>query len=261
MNTGATGIDFILIYNRIEHEPLVSFPDVTYSKNGRIFLEDNSLHFPYNVAFTDEDGSTQLYQWSDPLADITRLPGESTQVTIRTVTGNDIFIYYGNDDVKTLHLYADDPTDVFDEWDTFDYVDTAALDVVWTDSGGTWTAPQDVPMPVLFKGDVGNVGGSSGRLHARFSQIFKKGENDYRMIFVNCLWELHAIGWPLPFSIYIASGTSPDGEFGAGHRLKIINEIGDDIHGGYIAGQIGFDGSTYAMPYTWWDSANSRWAM
>lgn len=225
--TNTIEIDWVAVMPEIEKPPYVIFPDILYSKNGTVFLESNSEHWPYDTAFTDDDGSTQLYWWNDPLTELTRQPGDSMQVAVRVTdslaSNQSIYVYYGNSSQSSFDAY-NDPDMTFDEFDDM----TAVAD--WTEVAGSWSVT-DVIDPVLYRGDVGNVGGDAGRLWARMPCVVKWGTGDYKMIFCNVLWEKSGSNWPLPYRVYLAESTTPNGEFGAGESAFTIGELEHDALG------------------------------
>jgi PKD repeat protein len=228
VNSYASGssvsIDWIAIAPEIELPPSVTFPNILYDKAGTVFLDNQCLHWPFDIAFTSSDGSTELYWWSDPLTELTKQPGDSMQVTVRmeeTIDVNrSIYCYFGHNSITSTSAYCD-PAKVFAEYggSTVDWAwDAFETDGNWTEVAGDWSTV-DVGDAVLRRGDVGNVGGQSGRLWCREAAVAKWGTDDYRMVMTGTLWEHSSGYWPTPFRVYTAQTDTLGAEFCPGKIL------------------------------------------
>lgn len=104
----------------------------------------------------------------------------------------------------------------------YDGFDSALADgawsLQWTTKVGSWSSVA-LGEPMVSKGEVGNVGGESGRFWGREATVVKNGEDDYRCFLSNARWEVDAAQWPFPFDMYWSSATSLDGPWSSSSRL------------------------------------------
>jgi len=248
VNGAAIKLDLIAVSPQLNRPPMVFFPDITYSSVGNIYLDEQCLHWPYDVAFTDGDGETLLKHYRSPGANLTKEPGITGQVQVRITddlsSDQSIFVYYGNTDVTSdgadNGMIADDTfADTGNYYSTFDAVTD------WTVKAGTWTV-ESIGEPFVFQGAAqGNALGVNGvnggsRLWARQPNVMKWAENDFFFVCDNSLWEA-ALYWPGMYNPFIARVTSltepisnlaywdifPEGhDYGPGNTASVLKKFG-----------------------------------
>lgn len=139
--------DWILVRDYVSPEPIVEIPQLYHDLN-TTYLGSDCEHWPYDIAFTKSDNSTQLYYHIDKA---TYSSEYATEVYVKydgTINNGEtvnINVYYGNATQSSLSSYADDGSDVFDFWDNWDSGDETA----WTEVSGTW-ATSDQQRPQVF---------------------------------------------------------------------------------------------------------------
>lgn len=218
-------LDYIKIGQFVANEPIVQFPSITYPENGVIFCEDNHEHFPYDTAFALAD-LTELYWWPDPLAEVTRHPGDSMQLVLRTTDlTSPIFMYCGNaavteaapnsymSDVHTFEGPAHNEG-MFDDFATFT-IDASN----WVVITGTWTgSPADVAEPVHRRGDSGStpLGGSGNLSWMRNCTRVKWDTGQYLNFYQGCRWEFAGAYWPQGYTCEWSLASSPTALSGPG---------------------------------------------
>ena len=219
-DTHTISLDWIAAMPEISGPPIISFPDATYSKSGAVFLGGSCLHWPYDIAFTAEDGTTELYWWPDPKTELTRQPGDSMQAIVKVsadLTSNaSIYIYYGNSAVTTTHAHCSAA-------DTFDIFDAFADDTAWIEVAGDWSVSA-VQEPAVWQGEVGNIGGQAGRYNGNAVEVIKWAENDYRMVVCYNSWELASQHWPAFAWVGYSQATTPIGPWAPVRKLISVPE-------------------------------------
>jgi hypothetical protein len=226
-------IDYVAVGDFVENEPEVFVPNVIYDEDGVVFAENAALNWPYDIALTGTDGTTEIYWYPDRLAERSKHPGDSIDVILRTTTlASGICAYFGNSDFDagSPNPY-NDPTEVYGDADAFwdDYDAWANYTAI---GAGTWAAA-DVAEPVFRRGDAGNVplGGGGGRTFTRQPSVVKWDTNKYIMVACGSYWQEAGSYWPSRLNIQIAFGTSINGEFGPG-KIAFI----DPVYSGYAFG-------------------------
>lgn len=228
--TNDLSINWVLFVPELAEPPRVTFPDVLYETVGTIFCQDqftggvSGTENWYNeLAFTMADKTTQIFWRIDEQAQLSKQPGESVRVEMKftsPLTANTVFFcYFGFEDASGTPAYCSDA----------DVYNTIAEDYRWqdmsstadwsTDGGGSW-ALDNISMPVMDKGPVGNVGGAAGRCWARMPNTVKWDTNSYYNTYCIAQWEIGMVGWPAPYGpVYIAHSTSPEIEPDIGYTV------------------------------------------
>ena len=128
-----------------------------------VFLDGNSSAFPYDVAFTASDGTTQLYQADMPetlVSDTKQITfGVKTTATIPQKGNITIKIWYTNPSQTTRHSYWN-ATNTFTFFDDFE---TGIRN--WTAMSGTWV--QGAQQKPIIKGGLNGW--------SRAGAVFKAG--------------------------------------------------------------------------------------
>jgi hypothetical protein len=221
-STNSIQIDWLAVAPELAEPPKITFPDITYPRNGAIFLDGQNQSWPHDIEFTDAAGN-QLYYYRDDLAELTKQPGRSTQVAVRVTSdlnsNQNIYCYYNNPSVTTdpAHMSG---SNTFS--DTNNYFTSFSSISDWTAEVGSWSTAT-VPLPVLTKGETSNaLGNGGGRLWAREPSVLKWGTNDYRLIHTNSQWEYSQGAWPAGYQSYYTKTTSLGTPFPPTSRLNLL---------------------------------------
>lgn len=198
--TTTTTVDFVLCYLALEHPPVVKAPSVTYRGPGCIFTEDNDLNFPFDTAFTKEDG-TVLYCSPDYKSQLTAIPGYSIQLAVSVPSASTfIYCYVGHAAITSAHDHWIEGTGANNPYSEYDDFESIAG---WTAGFGTW-AQADIIEPVIRTSITGNVGSVIGQSWTRMPCPFAWNGKFY-VIANAASFEYMAAWWPVPcrgFCVY-----------------------------------------------------------
>jgi len=238
-------LDAILVIPRLQYEPYLDSPDVTYEKVGAIFgnghFNEATTGQPWyhELAWTEPGSAIKLKWCPDLQAQLTKNPAAAIQAKVRlpsAITSNtSLYCYF---DMPGCTGSPPDmvPLDVFkkgvgdEEWRWLDMSTVAALT---EKAGGSWSVV-DAADPIATQGPVGNVGGQAGRLWDRFHTVVKWDTNSYYHFACVPLWEYHGGGWPIPYTaVMVSHSTTPTGK--ARFLYWMHNKIAGQLHGWWPA--------------------------
>jgi len=189
-----SGLTFSITVPDNGYLPRVNFPLLSLAD---VYLDGNCVSFPYDLAFTRSDSTTQLYQTdaSETLkSDINNSILFNVKLTDAVPQNGsvNINVWYNNPSQTTRHSYWS-ASNTHSFWDDFESGTTN-----WFTVSGTWTtASQQVP---IYRG------GPNG--YARAPYVIQKGSQYYLFtesamnwgMFANYggtpwIWKLPATGW------------------------------------------------------------------
>jgi len=131
----------------------VQFPKIRLYSSDKLFLNNKATNWPYDIAFTDSDGTTQLYCYIDP-GSLTSNTGESLLITVRVPTipasGNTaIYCYYHGPSANQAYINGDETFRYSGNRSFDDFDNTYPLS--WSPVSGNW-ATSVQPRPVYGSG-------------------------------------------------------------------------------------------------------------
>lgn len=243
-------VDWIAVGQYIEHEPAVHIPPLwREGVNNHVGLDDGALHWPYDVVFTDDDGSTQLWFYPDRETEVGGLVGpELGMETYVRVTDSlesssvNIYVYYSNAAQTSEDTY-------WDASNVFTFYDGFTDDSAWTEVDGTW-AVGNQQRPV-YKG---------GPFRWARQPIVIKKDSTYYMFYLEGSTEGADLNsFPQPWVVALA--TSPDFIHWERYGPVFVANDAGITEGHVYFSHVWEDGGTYYALYTTASNAASTgWA-
>lgn len=138
--TNDIDLDWIFIAPEVENHPYINFPDITYETTGVVFCGDafsSEVSWWYELAFTKDDGLTQLYWCIDEEAQLTRQPGEAVQAVVKfdapLTSAESLYCYFDNPDISGVPAYCSKDS-VYNTSTEFYRYDDFTMPPAWTDN-------------------------------------------------------------------------------------------------------------------------------